>query len=154
MYLKDLKEINKTAYVRLIEFWSDLSRIGFAEAKSDLILDMNIYFTKMVYIQRLNSYATALAALFAFLGLFSSSIIGFTVAVEDSDFSCSWIIPCCCCYCSIAYYVSYTSYLKIGAPIFVTCSILWKSLRVSASTALYPWYRSMRPLSFSRFLRI
>jgi hypothetical protein len=42
MYLKDLKEINKTAYVRLIEFWSDLSRIGFAEAKSDLILDMNI----------------------------------------------------------------------------------------------------------------
>ena len=42
MYLKDLKEINKTAYVRLIEFWSDLSRIGFVEAKSDLILDMNI----------------------------------------------------------------------------------------------------------------
>ena len=42
MYLKDLKEINQTAYVRLIEFWSDLSRIGFAEAKSDIILDMNI----------------------------------------------------------------------------------------------------------------
>jgi len=42
MYLKDLKEINKTAYVRLIEFWSDLSRTGFLAAKSDLVLDMNI----------------------------------------------------------------------------------------------------------------
>lgn len=42
MILKELKEINKTAYVRLIEFWSEISRIDFLAAKSDLILDMNI----------------------------------------------------------------------------------------------------------------
>jgi hypothetical protein len=42
MYLKELKEINKTAYVRLIEFWSEISRIDFLTAKSDLSLDMNI----------------------------------------------------------------------------------------------------------------
>jgi len=42
MYLRELKEINKTAYVRLIEFWSELSRIDYNAAKSDLSLDMNI----------------------------------------------------------------------------------------------------------------
>ena len=42
MHLKELKDINKTAYVTLIEFWSHLSRIDFNAAKADLSLDMNM----------------------------------------------------------------------------------------------------------------
>jgi len=42
MKLYDLKRTNNIAYVTLIEFWSELSRIDFNDAKSDLSLDMDI----------------------------------------------------------------------------------------------------------------
>lgn len=45
MKLLDFKQIDPTAYVRLIEFWSELSRVSFLRAKSDLVLDMDIRYS-------------------------------------------------------------------------------------------------------------
>ena len=42
MTLQELKTIDSIAYVRLIEFWSDISHIEFIKAKYDLVLDMDI----------------------------------------------------------------------------------------------------------------
>jgi hypothetical protein len=75
MYLKDLKEINKTAYVRLIEFWSDLSRIGFAESKSDIMLDMNIRY----YLEEYNNT-------FVFTDTYSDDKFEYDLDEEDWKF--------------------------------------------------------------------
>lgn len=75
MILKQLKEINPTAYVRLIEFWSDLSRIGFLAAKSDLVLDMNIRY----YLEESNDT-------FIFTDTYTDDKFGYDIDEEDWKF--------------------------------------------------------------------
>lgn len=75
MILKQLKEINPTAYVRLIEFWSDLSRIGFLAAKSDLVLDMNIRY----YLEGSNDT-------FIFTDTYTDDKFGYDIDEEDWKF--------------------------------------------------------------------